>query len=99
MDPVFGLCGISTEVIVTKAFGEARESLLTRDLSGIDGVVVIGGDGTFGDIAQGLLERTQLDAGLELREGRMEASEEEGTMGQNQVILRHQKFTFPRARE
>ena len=28
-----------------------------------------------------------------------EEARKEGTMGQNQVILRHQKFTFPRARE
>ena len=26
-------------------------------------------------------------------------SEDHSTIGQNQVILRHQKFTFPRARE
>ena len=36
-----------------------------------------------------------------LRDGEGEGGEEseKGTVGQNQVILRHQKFTFPRASE
>ena len=67
MDPIFGLCEITTQVVVTQRFGEARESVLTRDLSGVDGIVVVGGDGTFGDVAQGLLERSQRDAGMILR--------------------------------
>ena len=67
VDPIFALCGITSEVVVTQRFGEARESLLTRDLSGVDGIVVVGGDGTFADIAQGLLERAQRDAGMQLR--------------------------------
>ena len=66
MDPIFALCGISTEVVVSQHFGEGREALLMRDLRGIDGVVVVGGDGTFANIAQGLIRRTQADAGLEL---------------------------------
>ena len=73
MEPVFTLCGISTEVVVTRHFGDARENLLTRDLDGIDGIVVVGGDGTFTDIAQGLLKRTQKDSGLQLRNGTKES--------------------------
>ena len=64
MDPIFSLCGISTEVVVSRYFGEGREALLTRDLRGVDGIVVVGGDGTFGNIAQGLIRRTQADAGM-----------------------------------
>lgn len=67
VESVFNLCRISSEVVVTQCFGDGRQQLLTRDLSGVDGIVVIGGDGTFSNIAQGLLERTQRDAGLELR--------------------------------
>ena len=74
MDPIFALCGISTKVVVTQHFGEGREVLLTRDLKGIDGVVVVGGDGTFANIAQGLIRRTQADAGLELCENENSAA-------------------------
>ena len=79
MRPIFELCGITTEVIVTKHFGEARESLQTRDLDGIDGIVTVGGDGTFVDVAQGLLHRTQTDAGLRLRKDKGEKETERQT--------------------
>ena len=65
--PIFSLCGILPEVVVTKQFGEAREYVLKEDMSGINGIAVIGGDGTFGDVAQGLLERLQKDAGIVLQ--------------------------------
>ena len=81
MKPIFTLCGISPEVVVTRQLGEAREYVLREDLSGFDGIAVIGGDGTFGDIAQGLLERSQKDAGLVLRnkgESTSDAHEETG---------------------
>ena len=58
--------------------------MLTRDLSGIDGIVVVGGDGTFANIAQGLLERAQRDAGLELRE-REEEIDKNGEKDDNSV--------------
>jgi len=63
--PIFDLCGITTEEIVTKSHGEARSTLLSRDLNGVDGVVVVGGDGSFGDAAQALLERAWKEAGEE----------------------------------
>ena len=65
---------------MTQRHGEGRQSLLTRDLSGVDGVVAIGGDGTFSDIAQGLLERTQRDAGLELRRKKDDGDDMMGTI-------------------
>lgn len=67
VDPIFALSGISTEVVVSQSHGEGRRHLLTKDLTGFDGIVVVGGDGTFSDIAQGLLERSQRDAGLDIR--------------------------------
>ena len=73
VDPIFALCGISTEVVVTRSKGEGRRLLLTRDLSGVDGIVAVGGDGTFSDITQGLLERTQRDAGFDIRKRRGDA--------------------------
>jgi ceramide kinase len=53
VDPIFAVAGISTEVVVTRRHWEAKETLLSRDLSATDGVVVIGGDGTFSEAAQG----------------------------------------------
>ena len=80
VDPVFALCGITTEVIVTKSHGEGRSFVLTNDLRGIDGIVAVGGDGTFSDIAKGLLERTQRDAGIDIRNS-------ENTTGGDEVSL------------
>jgi diacylglycerol kinase family enzyme len=40
-------------VVVTKRGGEARETLMSCDLEGVDGVISLGGDGTYWDVATG----------------------------------------------
>ncbi|KAK6177295.1 hypothetical protein SNE40_015422 [Patella caerulea] len=62
--PVFDIAGIYTEVIVTKRQYHARDVLLDHDLSKFDGVISVGGDGTFSEILNGLLDRSMKDAGI-----------------------------------
>ena len=61
---------------MSEGFGDGRRQVLTRDLNGLDGIVVVGGDGTFSNIAQGLLERSQRDAGLDLRKRKEDEKED-----------------------
>jgi hypothetical protein len=56
-------------VCVTMAFADTRRlapllptsHLLTCDLRRFDGVVAVGGDGTFHEVVSGILDRTQID--------------------------------------
>ena len=49
--------GVTCEARVTREPGEATEIARGVDLSGYDGVVVVGGDGTVAEVFQGLCER------------------------------------------
>jgi hypothetical protein len=51
--PVFDLAGIETDVTITKRGGEAKETLMSCDLEGVDGVISLGGDGTYWEVATG----------------------------------------------
>jgi len=59
--PLFELTGIVSEVHVTKKANEALETVRTADaskLEAFDGIVVVGGDGLFQEVTNGLLERS-----------------------------------------
>ncbi|CAI9743230.1 sphingosine kinase A-like [Octopus vulgaris] len=64
--PFFELANIKTEVIVTKEKGHASKLLKEKDLSDIDGIVLVGGDGTYYEVLNGLLYRAQVDAKYDL---------------------------------
>ncbi|KAL8164344.1 UNVERIFIED_CONTAM: hypothetical protein K2H54_049352, partial [Gekko kuhli] len=61
---LFALAGIHTHVIETSRKNEAREYILHQDLCDFDGLVSIGGDGTFNEVMHALIERTQRKAGV-----------------------------------
>ncbi len=63
VQPLFELCEIQCEVIVTERADHAKDFLQDCDLDKIDGVVCIGGDGMFGEIFNGLLTRSAREAG------------------------------------
>ncbi|XP_038067344.1 ceramide kinase-like [Patiria miniata] len=63
--PLFSLAGIKTTVIYTEAKNHARDVMLKRDLTEFDGVVCVGGDGTFAEVVNGLLVRTQQEGGVD----------------------------------
>jgi YegS/Rv2252/BmrU family lipid kinase len=55
--PVFSQAGVKLDVRVTERPGHAREIARTADLSGCDGLCLIGGDGTIHEAADGLMQR------------------------------------------
>ncbi|XP_064606432.1 ceramide kinase-like [Liolophura sinensis] len=63
--PIFELCGIKTDVQVTKRAKHSDEILDKYDLTTIDGVVAVGGDGTLTEVVNALLKRTMKDAGID----------------------------------
>ncbi|CAG5117023.1 unnamed protein product [Candidula unifasciata] len=65
VQPLFEMAGIYSEVIVTKRQYHARDVIYEYDLETVDGLVSVGGDGTFSEVMNGLLDRTNSDAGIE----------------------------------
>ncbi|XP_075772686.1 ceramide kinase-like isoform X3 [Pelodiscus sinensis] len=61
---LFALAGIQTEVVETQRPHEAGDMILQRDLSDLDGLVCVGGDGTFNEVMHALISRTQTKAGI-----------------------------------
>ncbi len=55
--PVFAAAGIELDVRVTQRLGHAGEIARTLDLTRIDGVCVVGGDGTVHEVADSLMQR------------------------------------------
>ena len=55
--PTFASAGIELDVRVTERPGHAREIARTLDLTGVDGLCAIGGDGTIHEVADGLMQR------------------------------------------
>lgn len=65
VQPLFDIARIRTEVIITERANHARDMLLEMNLSPFSGVLCVGGDGMFSEIAHGLLLRTRRDEGLD----------------------------------
>lgn len=57
IQPVFAAAGMELDVLVTERPGHAKEFVRTLDLTRIDGVCVVGGDGTIHEVADGLMQR------------------------------------------
>ncbi len=55
--PVLEASGAELEILVTQAPGHAGQIARTLDLAGLDGICVIGGDGTVHEVADGLMQR------------------------------------------
>ena len=55
--PVFDSSGAELSIFVTKFPGHARELASQLDLDNYDGFLVLGGDGTFHEVVNGLFER------------------------------------------
>ncbi|XP_035676887.1 ceramide kinase-like [Branchiostoma floridae] len=63
--PLFDLARIKADVIVTERAGHARDLLQELELNKLDGIVCVGGDGMFSEILNGLITRTQQEAGVD----------------------------------
>ncbi len=57
VQPTFAAAGIELDVRVTQRPGDAREMARTLDLTSVDGLCAIGGDGTVHEVADGLMQR------------------------------------------
>ncbi|XP_058164936.1 ceramide kinase [Dasypus novemcinctus] len=68
--PLFALASITTEIIVTERANHAKESLYEINIDKYDGIVCVGGDGTFSEVLHGLIGRTQRDAGVDQNQPR-----------------------------
>ncbi|KAM9672261.1 ceramide kinase isoform 1-T1 [Trichechus inunguis] len=63
--PLFALASINTEIIVTERANHAKESLYEMNIEKYDGIVCVGGDGTFSEVLHGLIGRTQQNASVD----------------------------------
>jgi YegS/Rv2252/BmrU family lipid kinase len=57
INPQFQSAGASTLVIETEFSGHAKELAATLDIGEYDGLIVLGGDGTFHEVVNGMLAR------------------------------------------
>ncbi|XP_076092323.1 ceramide kinase-like [Mytilus galloprovincialis] len=65
-DSLFQLCGVKLDIIVTNRQNEPTEILKSYDLSKIDGIVTVGGDGLYCECMNGLVKRVQQDNKIQL---------------------------------
>lgn len=56
--PIFSLAGVDASVVVSQRSNQIREFIMTQSLETFDGIVCIGGDGTFSEVFNGLVFRT-----------------------------------------
>jgi ceramide kinase len=63
--PLMDIADVTVDLTITQRANHARDVLLEDDLSPYDGVVCVGGDGTFSELMNGLISRTARDNGID----------------------------------
>lgn len=61
--PIFQLAGIDASVVISQRSNQIRDFIMTQSLEHFDGIVCIGGDGTFSELFNGMILRTLKDEG------------------------------------
>lgn len=61
--PIFQLAGIDASVVISQRSNQIRDFIMTQSLEHFDGIVCIGGDGTFSEVFNGIIFRTIKDLG------------------------------------
>lgn len=61
--PIFQLVGVDASVVISQRSNQIRDFIMTQSLEHFDGIVCIGGDGTFSEVFNGLIFRTFKDEG------------------------------------
>ena len=56
--PMFQAAGVQLELLPTQRVGHAVEMAANHDLTGVDALCALGGDGTLGDVLSGFLSRS-----------------------------------------
>ncbi|XP_060081330.1 ceramide kinase-like [Ylistrum balloti] len=72
MTPLFELTNISCHLIVSEGPKHLIEVIKTFDYKSMDGIVMMGGDGTFTEIINVLLRKTQEEAGIDYNDSTAE---------------------------
>lgn len=62
--PIFQIVDIDASVVISQRSNQVRDFIMTQSLEHFDGIVCIGGDGTFSEVFNGLIFRTFKDAGM-----------------------------------
>ncbi|XP_056020070.1 uncharacterized protein LOC125672299 isoform X2 [Ostrea edulis] len=68
VEPVFRLSGISMDTIFSERSGHMIEVAQTYDFTGIDGIVLLGGDGTYHEVVDVLMKRKQEEQGVDIND-------------------------------
>ncbi|XP_075219151.1 ceramide kinase isoform X2 [Lycorma delicatula] len=66
--PLFDIAGVEINLTITQRANHARDVLLTESLDNYDGVVCVGGDGTFSEVMNGLIIRTARDQDIDVND-------------------------------
>lgn len=62
--PIFQLAGIDASVVISQRSNQIRDFIMTQSLENFDGIVCIGGDGTFSELFNGIIFRSFKDMGM-----------------------------------
>jgi len=65
MTPMFELAKISCDLVVSQRPKHLIEVMTNYDCKNIDGIVIMGGDGTVSEVITVLIKRTQEEAGID----------------------------------
>lgn len=65
--PIFQIVDIDASVVISQRSNQVRDFIMTQSLEHFDGIVCIGGDGTFSEVFNGLIFRTFKDAGKTIK--------------------------------
>ncbi|XP_008588690.1 PREDICTED: ceramide kinase-like [Galeopterus variegatus] len=63
--PLFTLASVTADIIVTEHANQAKDTIYEINIDKYDGIVCVGGDGTFSEVLHGLIGRTQRSAGID----------------------------------
>uniref|UniRef100_A0A8C4PWM9 Ceramide kinase n=1 Tax=Eptatretus burgeri TaxID=7764 RepID=A0A8C4PWM9_EPTBU len=71
VEPIFKLASINTHVVVTKQANHAKDYILNNNTEAFDGILSVGGDGTFNEVMHGVIEKAQNRVGVGETEGQL----------------------------
>lgn len=62
--PILQMAGIDASVVISQRSNQIRDFIMTQSLEHFDGIVCIGGDGTFSELFNGIIFRSFKDLGM-----------------------------------
>ncbi|XP_062591764.1 uncharacterized protein LOC134253266 isoform X1 [Saccostrea cucullata] len=68
VEPVFKLSGISMDILFSERAGHMIDVAKTYDISKIDGIVLLGGDGSYHEVVNVLMRRRQEEQGVDIND-------------------------------